>query len=197
MAKNSMADQIRQYASVQNIVRIAQIANDLGHPKDKVRYAVKVLVDQGFLIRISHGMYEFSEKREDAQESPVLDKVWRSMRINPTFTTSDISRQAGSTLNYIHKLFRKFRANDFIKQSGTRKNLNGDSERVWRLTPAGQEQSRNSKQVVFKPDPLIEDTVNFNRLVCTGMVGLNERYHLEALRLLTRIEDKLIQNWKM
>lgn len=185
-----ITDQVRQYASVQNIVRIDQIATDLGLDRDTVQWAVAKLLDKFWLIRVGHGMYQFQSVRAKPRESEIEDRVWRAMRINSTFSASDIARQSGATMDYVYKLFRKYRAAGYIKQSGRKQTIGGGTEKIWRITPKGVDVAKAPKDA-FTPDPLIEDTVSLNRLICTGMTKANEESRVLALELLGRIKARL------
>lgn len=191
MGDTNTTDLIRQYASVQNIVRVKQVSIDLGIHRDKVQYAIHNLVDQEYLSRIGHGMYQYQDSRENPAKCEVEDRIWRAMRINPTFSASEVARQSGSTRDYVYKRFREFRAEGIIKPAGRKSNLGGGFEKIWRLTPKGTMEAKKPNEVKFTPDPLIEDTVSLNRLICTGMVKAKEESRTAALELLEKINDGL------
>ncbi|MBI9093159.1 MAG: hypothetical protein JEZ12_28440 [Desulfobacterium sp.] len=191
MKTESTTHLVRQYAAAHSLIRKKQVQNDLNLTNGAVRAAVETLVNQGFLNRVSRGVYEFIDKRENPKESPIEDRIWRAMRINTTFSASDVSQQAGSTISYVYKRFRTYREDKIIQPSGTRKGLNGDWEKVWRLTQKGRERSRAPKIEIFRPDPLIEEAVSLNRIICSGRAQRNEGDRLTALTLCKSILKRL------
>lgn len=189
--KINITNQVRQYASVQNLIRKKQVQKDLNLPKEQVKSAVETLCSQGFLKRISHGLYKFCDKTP-AQKNTVENKIRHALRINPVFTAGEIALQTGSTTKYIYKRLKCYLAEGLIKPSGRKKNVTGGYEKVWRLTGKGQVFFKG--QVLyreFKPEPIIEATVNLNRLICSGRVICDDTARREAINLCQNIAKKL------
>ncbi len=182
-------EMVRNFAAVNGTVQKKQIKKSLDLSQDQVVYAVNTLVDQGYLIRIGHGLYQFS----DIVEKPladITDKVWRAMGIRPSFSASDIAKLSGSTVNYIYKLFRAFKADGFIKNAGVRP-VPGSREKLYRLTIKGEKQALNPKLETFKPDPLVMAVVNLNRLICSGVAIRDQEAGEIALKLVEQIKNGL------
>ncbi len=192
--KINITDQVRQYASVQNLIRKKQVQKDLNLSKDQVKSSVETLCSQGSLKRIRHGLYEFCDKTP-GQKSIVENKIRHALMINPVFTAGEIALQTGSTIKYIYKRLKYYLAEELIKQSGRKQNITGGYEKLWRLTAKGQ--AFFKKPVLyreFKPEPIIEETVSLNRLVCSGRVICDDAACKEAIGLCRNIEKKLKQH---
>jgi DNA-binding MarR family transcriptional regulator len=192
MAKRgTTTETVRQFAAAQGLVRKKQIQDLLGLSLDQVKRSVKMLVDQGYLRRLGYGSYEFVEGRETAKEAPVDDRIWRAMRINPTWSATDIAVQAGSTRDYIYKVLRRYEADGFVKPAGQRAKPDGSREKLWRITMKGHGKVERPRMKEFRPDPLVEMTVKLNRLVCTGLAMREEEHARSAIELCGGIVEKL------
>lgn len=182
----SICERVRQFASANSMVRKKQIAEALELTVNQVRTAVESLIAQGYLKQVSHGVYEFTDRKVSAREAPVDDRIWHAMRINPSWSASDIAMQAGSTTSYIYKQLRYYRAEGFVRQAGQRA-VPGGREKLWRLTLKGCNHLIKPQVDPFEPDSLVVMAVKLNKLVCTGaaMRFVDERE--EAKRLCSDI----------
>jgi len=181
---------VRSFAAAKGMVRKKETKLALGLSTDQVVYAFDTLKNQGYLRQVKHGLYQFA----DFVEKPgmeVNDKIWKAMKICPSFTVSDIARLADSTSSYVYKRFRQYRADGFIKQYGTRKTSPSSREKIWRLTQAGKGKAQNPNIETFTPDPLVMAVVNLNRLVCSGMAVRDHEAGKQALKFVQEIKNGL------
>ncbi len=190
--KNSITASVRQYAAANSLIRKKQVGAAFGYSADQVASAVRTLVDQGFLKRISHGVYEYMDRSDTWTDAPLNDKLWRAMRIMPSFTAAEIARRSGATVNYVNKAFRQYRAGGHIRQMGRKKNLAGAYEKIWRLSPSSKECFTRPTLDIFKPDPLVVKVADLNKLVCTGVAGRAADKRDLAVKLCTELMAALM-----
>ncbi|SMC28470.1 hypothetical protein SAMN02746041_03258 [Desulfacinum hydrothermale DSM 13146] len=183
-------DMVRQYAAAQGTVTKRQVREALGLSVGATKHAVETLSRQGFLQKIRHGVYVFSNDRHGGQVPPRPaereERIRRAMRINEKWSVQDIAQQAGTTESYIYKRLSTYRAKGWVRQAGIRKKPNGCVEKLWRLTLAGRDKLyKPVTQQEFKPDPLVLKVVELNRLVCSGLAQ-HVPEHGEAAKSLCR-----------
>ncbi len=181
---------VRQFAAANGVVRKKQVADALGITVEQARYAFETLVKQGHMRKVGLGSYEFVEQRRDVREAPLEDKIWRAMRINPTFSSSDVAIQAGTTKSYFYKRLREYRAEGFVKPAGVRR-VPAGTEKLWRMTGKGRDLQDRPRVVEFRADPLVVLAVNLNKLICTGRAQRYEDARHEAQRLAAEIISEL------
>ena len=197
MAKKSVRSEIteavRQFsaASGTGTVTKKQVRESLGYSVDQVAGAVGNLVKEGWLRRLRHGVYEFIPRPEKGRPGEVNDRIWRAMMIQPPWSAADISRLSGTTSNYVYKRIRMYWADGFIERCGQRSLPAGGAEKLWRVTAKGRQARDGPMRLAFKPDPLILDVVELNRLVCSGMTKAMEKGRVEALGLCRKVEAGL------
>jgi len=188
-----IVDTVCRYAAANSLVRKKQIEKALGIHKSQVVHAIDQLVRTGRLVKIGHGTFEFVDKPLPGKGAPINDRIWKGMRIKPTFSCSELAMLAGTTTSYVYKLMRRYRGKGLVVQHGRRPALSGASEKVWRLTPKGREHLKRPRVADFEPDPLILKAVKLNRLICTGMVLHMVDERQKAMRLcreiLTNLEE--------
>lgn len=180
-------EMVRNYAAAKGIVRKKEAKLALGLTQDQIVYAFDALKNQGYLDRIGHGKYQFVDMVEKPG-SEVTDKIWRAMKIKQIFSANEIAMLSGSTVNFVYKRFREFRADGYIKQHGLKKS---SSEKVWRLTPSGKAKAMKPNEEAFIPDPLVMAAVNLNRLICSGMAVRDHKAGAQAIAYCTEIRKGL------
>lgn len=191
--KDSRRSQVLDLAAAAGIVRRSEICEALGCSGDQADSAIAALLEQGTLVRIGRGLYQYASPPEKAPEAETEERVWRAMKINPTWTAGDVAMQAGTTLNYVRKLLRRFRADDLVRPAGRRPvdGGTGGSEKLWRVTMKGRGRAGRPVVETFEPDPLVVDAVTLNRLICTGVAQRLEAQASEALEICRRIMERL------
>jgi len=175
-------DMLRQYAATNSIIQKKEVKTALNFSQTEINRCFDTLRQSGELIRVGRGIYKFVATVE-TQSFEVTDKIWRAMKVKRVFSCSDIAMLAETTIAYVYKLFRKYRADGFIKQQGVRATHGSGEEKIWRLTLRGQNKARKPNVEQFKPDPLVMDAVNLNRLVCSGLVRRDEDSARHAIAL--------------
>jgi len=180
-AKNP-TEMLRNYAAANSIVKKREAKNALGLTQGQIDGGFDRLVQCGQLTRVGHGIYKF----DPTAETPVYDvqeKIWRAMRVKRVFSSADIALLAETTVAYVYKLFRRYKADGYIKPAGVRSTHGTGAEKLYRLTIKGQNKARQPNVEHFTPDPMVMDAVNLNRLVCSGMVARDETsaHHAAAL----------------
>lgn len=193
LVEGSVLEDVRQYASVHRVIRKKQLKEVFGFTENQLASAIKNLCIQGYLKRISHGEYQFN----DAVEKPtgaVEEMIWRAMGVNQTFTASTIARHAGSTTAYVYKFFRQLREDGLIRQYGRKEALAGGYEKVWRLTYKGKVRADKPVELQFVPDPLVEQTVTLNNLICSGRAKRDEDARIQAIGLCQSISQQLSED---
>lgn len=188
---NSSTEQIRQALAALGTGTTAQL-RDVGFSSYEVSTALDTLLRQKFARRISRGVYEFIPDRKPGREAPLEDRIWHAMRINPKWSCSDIAIQAGTTVSYVYKRLRVYRAELFVRQTGVRQ-ANGGSEKLWMLTGKGRERIERPAVEPFEPDPLVLLATKINKLVATGMARRfpdeNKAARAACIELSNRLEE--------
>jgi hypothetical protein len=187
---NSSTEKIRQVAAGLGTYSLRQL-REVGFTENQVKIGNETLLRQGRAQRIGHGVYQFIPERKSPRETPTEDRIWHAMRINPTWSCSDIAVQAGSTTSYIYKRLREYRAEGYVRRAGQRSTPTGH-ERLWRLTGKAQELLIRPNVELFESDPLVAAVTNLNKLVCTGKCRFEDA-RAKAVELCRQILDGLSQ----
>ena len=188
---SNITEMIRNFAAANTTIRKKQVRESLGLTTKQVDAAVDNLVEQGYLKRIGYGAYLFNDYVQKTGPD-INDKIWKAMKVsNGSFSVSEIVRLAESTASYVYKRFRMYRADDYIKNAGTRKTHGSGWEKLYRLTKKGKEKSNNPNLEVFTPDPLIMAAVNLNRLICSGLAVRDPEAAKQALGFIEEIKNGL------
>jgi hypothetical protein len=164
---NSSTEQIRQAAAALRLFTRKQL-RDTGFSQNQVSTALDTLLRQGRVKRTCPGAYEFVPERKSAHQAPLEDRIWHAMRINPSWSCSDIAVQAGTTISYVYKRLREYRAEQLVRRAGQRL-VPGGAERLWRLTGKGREHLTRPAVQMFEPDREVLLALNLAKLVATGM----------------------------
>jgi hypothetical protein len=188
-------EMLRNYAAVNSIVKKGEVKAALNFTPDQVKHTFDSLIKEGHLIRIGHGIYKFVPTVEKPA-CEVTEKIWRAMKVKRVFSYSDLALLAETSKDYVYKLFRKYRAENYIKPAGVRKTYGSGTEKLFRLTLKGQNKARQPNVEEFKPDPLVMDAVNLNRLVCSGLVIREESSAVDAIEICKRIIAVLEESMK-
>lgn len=183
----NMTDMVRAFACANSVIRKRQAAEALGLKLDQVVSAVGTLREQGFLRRISHGVYAYVDQPMAGKEAPINDRIWRGMKIHPVFGCSELARLSGSTDNYVSKLIRQYRNEGLVEAAGRGENLSGTSEKRWRLTARGKARGERPQIKPFEADALVMKTVTLNKLVCSGMAQRLPDARAKAVKLCMEI----------
>jgi len=189
-AKQSPTEMLRNYAAANGIIKKREVKKALDFTPRQIDSSFGNLAKSGELERVSHGVYKFVP----IVEKPVFDvteKIWRAMKAKRKFSASDIAMLAETTIAYVYKLFRRCRADGYIKQAGVRSTYGSGKEKLWRLTLKGRNKAVKPNVAEFTPDPLVMDTVNLNRLVCSGLAAREEASADDAITLCKRIINRL------
>lgn len=194
--QGTITDAVRQFASGHITVTRKKVVDELGYNEKQVSTAFCTLLNQGYLKKIKHGLYEFKNGSNLGREKPVEDKIWHAIRINPEFTAAEIARQAGSTENYVSIRIRAYRDEGLVKQRRRKKNTSGTSTvKVWGLTEKGRAMIERPRFDAFKPDPIVEKVCKLNRLVCTGRAKRNVTDRKVAIKLMDEIKIELQEDF--
>lgn len=186
---------LRNFCSANSVIKRKEAKLALNLTASQLNQGLDTLVRQGYLTRIGHGLYKFVPTVEKPA-CEVTEKVWRAMKVKRVFAYSDLAMLAGTSKNYIYKLFRKYRAENYIKPAGARPTHGSGTEKLWRLTIKGQNKARQPNVDNFTPDPLVMDAVNLNRLVCSGLVIRDENAAKEAIGICHGIIENLKEDIK-
>lgn len=164
---NSSTELIRQAAAALGTFARRQLM-EAGFSEVQVKTGLETLIRQGRVRRTGFGRYEFVRERRRMYEAPLEERIWHAMRINPSWSCSDIAVQSGTSTSYIYKRLRVYRAEDYVSQHGVRQ-VPGGAERLWRLTKKGRDHLNRPDVEIFEPDPMVVLATRINRLVATGM----------------------------
>lgn len=187
---SNATEMVRTFAAANGIVRKKEARKALALSPDQIKYAFEILKKQGYLARLDHGRYQFTD-RVEKPGMEVNDKIWRAMKVSSSFTAADIARLASSTTSYVYKRFRLYRAEGYIKQHGIQKNAGNNPKKVWRLTPGGKEKALQPNLETYKADPLVMATINLNRLICSGVAIRDHAAGEQALKFVEQIREGL------
>jgi hypothetical protein len=190
MSRPSTTDAVRNYAAINFTVSKKQVREALGLTVDQSKNAFDNLLKTGNLRRIGHGVYQFVDRIERPQ-AEIMDKIWRAMKVSGPFSVAEIAKLSGSTVNYVYKRFRQYRADGFIKDAGSRPTYGTGTEKLFRLTVKGKKKAHNPRVENWQPDPLALAAVNLNRLICSGVAVRDKDAAIEAMGLLKVLKKGL------
>ena len=114
------------------------------------------------------------------------------MRINPTWSAADIAQQAATTVSYVYKRLRVYRAEGLIKRKGA-KHVPGGMVKLWRVTSLAARTIDVPRVEEYSPDSIVVAAVRLNRLVCTGLVRFVDERR-EAIGLCNKIINGLAKS---
>lgn len=178
---------IRNYAAVNGLVRKKEVRDALGMEEDMVTRGFQTLMRQECLEVVERGLYRFVENiNKPIPEA--TDKVWRAMRMSQAFSASEIAMLAGTSVDYVYKRFRIYRAEGYIKPAGVRPAGASGRTKLWRLTATGKKRAQNPSAETFTPDALTMAAVNLNRLICSGLVARDKGAADQACALAEEIK---------
>jgi predicted transcriptional regulator len=183
MRKRSIVSRVLDVAAAKGVIRRKDVCAALGIGGDQADSAIRALMERRALVRVERGTYRFAGMEATAREAETEEKIWRAMKINPTWSASDIAMQAGTTTNYIYKKLRIFRADGLVRPAGVRPIATGGAEKLWRVTMKGRQRTGRPVENEYSPDPLVVAAVTLNRLICTGMAQRYGEQAEEAVRL--------------
>jgi len=179
---------IRNYAAVNGIIRKKEARDALGMTEDEVTRSFQTLMRQGSLEVVERGVYRFVENINKPIPA-ATDKVWRAMRMSQAFTAGEIAMLAGTSIDYVYKRFRIYRADGYLKPAGVRRTGPTSRTKLWRLTGKGKQRAQNPSAETYTPDALIMAAVNLNRLVCSGLVARNKDAGDQACAIADEIKE--------
>lgn len=87
--------------------------------KKKVDVALHQLVKQGELERVAPGRYGPPAKPPDGRPTPILERMWFTMRALGRFTRPEIVEITGASPDYARQYIRGLRWQGFITAKGT------------------------------------------------------------------------------
>lgn len=156
---------VKQYAATHDLIRRSHTRDALGLTDAQIDNAIERLQKQGVLRSVSPGIYEFIDAIPK-QES--MDKrIWRAMKMARTFCPADIEKLSGAAYGTVQTRIRKYLADGYIKKYGKSRKHGNYGSNVYRVTVKGHESGELPEVRGYKPEPLINDTVILNRLICT------------------------------
>lgn len=186
----SAVQQVKNLAAVKGFIRQKEARLALDLSVDQVKSAFQWLMEQGHLERVDHGLYRFVEH----VEKPITDmreKIWKAMRMSGAFSAADIAASVDTTVAYVYKLFRQFRADGYLKPAGIRPTYGTGQEKLWRLTMKGKTKARMPKVETFQPSPLVVNTLQLDRLIYSELVVRDKDSADQALALLDEIGKQI------
>ncbi len=190
--QNKSTEAVRAFAATTGTFTRTAVREALGLDREIVDTAIDTLIRTKRLRKTGKAVFEWIPEKKKGKESPLEERIWHAMRINPSWSAADIAVQAGTTVNYVYKRLRAYRALGLIKKYG-QKSVPQGSVRIWKLTLAASAKLQAPRIVEYSPDPMVVAVVKLNRLVCSGLTRfVDER--AAALRLCLEIEDLLVEN---
>ncbi|MFH2064957.1 MAG: hypothetical protein ABIK15_07155 [Pseudomonadota bacterium] len=186
-----IVEALRKYAEARMMVFRKQAKQEMGLTDPQIDNAMNSLLRQGFLRRVSTGVYEFVDLIPE--KADMDEKMWRAMRVSTTFTSEDIARLTEARPDLVQRFFRRMLRDEYIKPSG-KIYEQGDRRRgrnQYRLTLKGQDMAYRPEQKAYRPDKLIADTAALNRLVCTGLAQNDDTALDNAINLSRVIYERL------
>jgi hypothetical protein len=161
---NATTDIVRMYACATGTFTRATCSEELGIDRVAVERAIDTLVRGKRLKRCGRATYEWIAEKTSARSAPLEDRIWHAMRINTAWSCSDIALLAGTTVSYMYKRVRDYRAQKLIARQGRR-----GLHQLWRLTAKGQAHLTRPAVEFFEADPLVLLACKIMKLVSTGM----------------------------
>ena len=187
----STTEALRNFAAVKGTFKRVEAVAALGITGKQADSAISQLLKLGHLTRISMGKYRFCTVHEDNRMDSLDEKLWRAMKATRIFTAADLARLAESTTSYVYKFVRRYVAQGYIKQQGRKKTHGNGTAKQYRLTLKGQDKARAPKKKEYKPEPVITDVVDLNRLVCSGVTKVDECAAHQCIAMCHRIIKEL------
>lgn len=159
MVRTGMAAEIRQVArslagaDPNNEVSYRQIFKALGAnteaEKARVRSAVSEFVKRGEFVRTSPGLFRFQRVELGKRERPILEKIWRAMRIRNDFTIEEIILRTDASRAHIEKYLKSLLKEGLVARHGKK----GQHSR-FRVTSRGREHKETPYVIKsLPPDP--------------------------------------------
>lgn len=195
---NNPTEMLRNFAAANPVLKRSEARRALGMDDRQITQSIKTLVDKGFLIRIGRGQYQ-TVAIVEKPKCDVSKRVWRAMKVKRKFSYGDIAKLARTSKEYVYKLFRVFRADGYIKNAGSRniRTARGyGAEKLFRLTIKGENKARQPDITEFKVDPLTQDAIDVNRLICSRLAIRDEKAAVETIAICNRIITALKEEMK-
>jgi len=183
--RNKATETVRAYAASVGAFTRAKAREATGLKRQDVDTAIDTLLRGKRLKHTGRASYEWIPEKRPVRLAPLEERIWHAMRINPSWSAADIAVQAGTTVSYVYKRLRAYRAAGFIKRHG-QKSVPQGSVRIWKLTVEASAKLDVPRVEEYSPDPLIIATVRLNRLVCSGLIHFVDERR-EAFRLCNTI----------
>lgn len=185
--RNKATDVLRAYAEQAGRFTRKSARESLGITERSLDTAISTLLLAGRIERKAKATYEWvTGDRRPKREAPVEERIWHAMRINPTWSVADIAQQAGSSVGYVLKRLRHYRAEGYVKRCGARQVWPAGRIRLFRLTVQAARMVEAPRIEEHKTDPLVLAAVSLNKLVCTGLVRFPDERR-RAVELCSRI----------
>lgn len=183
---NAATQAVHAYASTVGQFTRAACSRDLGLTRVAVEAAIDTLVRGKRLKRVGRATYEWIVEKRSGRDAPLEDRIWHALRINSVWSCSDIAIQAGTTVSYMRKRLRDYRAEKLVARHGRR-----GLHCLWRLTAKGREQLTRPAVEIFEADPLVLLACKIMKLVSTGMAMRFEDANMAALVACDELRRKL------
>ena len=185
--KISTTEALRNFAAVKGTFKRKEAVAALGITGDQADRAIGNLLKADHLVRIAMGEYRFCAVHDDNHTNTLDERLWRAMKVSRTFTAADLARLAESTTDHVYKFVRRYVADGYIKHQGRKRTFGSGTAKLYRLTLKGQDKARAPERKEFKPDPVIMDVVELNRLVCSGVTKTDEQVAKQGVTLCRNI----------
>ncbi len=166
--RSGTTEQVRQFAAGTGTFTRAACREGLGLSAQQVDTAIDTLLRGKWLRKVGKATFEWMREKKAAREAPIEERIWHAMRINPSWSAADIAIQAGTTVNYVYKRLRAYRAEGYVARNGSR-SVPGGTVRFWRITAKGRDHLVAPRVEEFVPDPVVMLAIKINRLVSSGM----------------------------
>jgi len=193
--QNRSTEAVRAYASTTGTFTRRAAREALGLSVREVDTAIDTLMRGKRLRHAGRATFEWIPEKK-AREAPLEERIWHAMRINPMWSAADIAMQAGTTISYVYKRLRAYRAEGLIKRHGHRAAASetGGSVKIWRLTAEASRRIDLPRVEEYLPEPLVVAAVRLNKLICQGLVRFVDERR-EAIRLCNEILSGLGESY--
>jgi hypothetical protein len=189
--RNRDTEIVRAYWAVAGTSTRRAAREATGLERQKVDTAIDTLIRGKRLKHVGKSTYEWIPEKKAARLAPLEERIWHAMRINPSWCAADIAVQAGTSVAYVYKRLRAYRAAGYIVRRGNN-SVPGGYVRIWALNSTGRDHIEVPRIEEYSPDPLIIATVRLNRLVCAGLIHFVDERR-EAGRLAAHIQAMLME----
>lgn len=127
------AAQVRKYLKqIDGPFAAYQVARVLGIQAKSFHWIIQRMQERGEIARVCRGWFQYVGVRLNPRPAPMRERLARAIYVRGYFTSRDIAVLADTTMDTAQKNIRLFLRLDRIERTGTRRNMRGQVERIFK-----------------------------------------------------------------